>query len=305
MRRRKRVVDLFSGWGGFSEGAKGADCEIVRADNHWQLAVDVHRMNHPDAEHVCQDLNLADWRTFPEYDILLASPACQGHSEASQPGRRAYHATQRATAWAVVDCVENTEPRAFAVENVPQFVEWKQFDLWMEALERCGYFVTQQVIRASYCGTPQRRDRLIVVGSRRAPIHLHVPPAPEPAFGPCVDWNAGNWRPIRTCRGEAALERLKAAGKRFNRALVQHVTGHRGVGDYEPIRTITTKDQWVAYRNGYYRPLLLREYARAMGFPESYRWPDGLRRDEVVRGIGNAVCVQMGETVVRQIVAAA
>lgn len=54
--------------------------------------------NHPETEHVCQDLRQADWTSLPRFDLLWASPACQGYSTASQPKRRAYHDAMRATA---------------------------------------------------------------------------------------------------------------------------------------------------------------------------------------------------------------
>lgn len=79
--------------------------------------------NHPDTLHVCQDLQQADWTAVPSHDLLLASPACQGHSKA-RGKERAHHDAQRSTAWAVVDAVECHRPSAFTVENVPEFGKW-------------------------------------------------------------------------------------------------------------------------------------------------------------------------------------
>ena len=52
------------------------------------------------------------------------------------------------------------------------------------------------------------------------------------------------------------------------------------------------------------RPLTLREYARAQSFPDSYRLPDASRED-VVRGIGNAVPVLAARDLIQQVRAAA
>ncbi|MFC6520086.1 DNA cytosine methyltransferase [Undibacterium arcticum] len=57
------AIDLFAGAGGFSTGAQMAGCNVVWAANHWQQAVDTHAANHPDAQHVCQDLHQANWET--------------------------------------------------------------------------------------------------------------------------------------------------------------------------------------------------------------------------------------------------
>jgi DNA (cytosine-5)-methyltransferase 1 len=126
-----RVVDLFAGCGGTSEGAREAGLDVVWAGNHWPAAVELHRRRHPRAIHVCQDLQQFDWRHLPDHEILWASPACQGHSEAGQPGRAAdgslaaAHDHLRTTAWAVIGAVLAKQPRAFVVENVPEFCEWR------------------------------------------------------------------------------------------------------------------------------------------------------------------------------------
>src|SRR5262249_26220524 len=74
-------------------------------------------------------------------------------------------------------------------------------------------------------------------------------------------------------------------GRRF---LSQHVTGHPGVPLDQPIRTITTKDQWVIVDGDQYRPLTVRELARGMSFRDSYGWPMASRED-CIRGLGNAI----------------
>lgn len=60
-----RAIDLFAGAGGFSTGAAMAGCRVVWAANHWPAAVQVHANNHPEALHVCQDLQQADWTQVP------------------------------------------------------------------------------------------------------------------------------------------------------------------------------------------------------------------------------------------------
>lgn len=301
-----RCVDLFAGWGGFTLGAELAGARVLWAANHWALAVEAHSMNHPRTTHTCQDLRQADWTTLPRYDVLLASPACQGHSSASQPKRRQYHDALRATAWAVVDCADVTSPRALVVENVPSFRDWRLYLVWREALERLGYRLREMVLTATDHGVPQRRERLFVVGMRGRRTFEWQPPSlqQEPAFGPCIEWNAGAWRPQSEAT-PGARERFRRAQRRLGpRCLSQHVTGHPGVGLDEAIRTVTTKDQWVVLDGSRYRPLTEREYARAMGFPDGFVWPDASRVD-VVRGLGNAVCPPVARDLVSAVAKAA
>ncbi|WP_419606333.1 DNA cytosine methyltransferase, partial [Thiolapillus sp.] len=110
-----RVIDLFAGAGGFSTGATMAGARVVWAANHWRSAVIIHKANHPDAVHVCQDLHQADWSQVPEHDVMLASPSCQGHSHARGKDRP-HHDASRSTAWAVVSAVEHHRPPFVVIE---------------------------------------------------------------------------------------------------------------------------------------------------------------------------------------------
>lgn len=292
-----KAIDLFAGWGGFTVAAEQAGVDVLWAADHWPLAAEAHKLNHPRTAHVCQDLRQADWTAIPQYDLLLASPACQGHSTASQPKRRVFHDALRATAWAVVDCADCTEPKALLVENVPSFKRWRLYPQWCAALEALGYHLTELRVTASRHGTPQRRTRLFIAGTRkpsaRALHDLHDAAnarVSEPPFGPCVDWSADGRRP-RSSASADAQQRMERAVRNFGpRCLSQHVTGHPGVPLNEPIRTITTADHWVVIAGAYYRPLTVRETARAMGFPDDYAWPKASRRRDQVIGLGNAVC---------------
>ena len=56
------MTDIFAGAGGSSSGAASVPGVDVRvAANHWQMAVDVHQINHPATDHACVDLHLEDW----------------------------------------------------------------------------------------------------------------------------------------------------------------------------------------------------------------------------------------------------
>jgi DNA (cytosine-5)-methyltransferase 1 len=290
-----KAVDLFAGWGGFTEGAEQAGVEVVYAANHWPLAVEAHAANHPRTHHVCQDLQQADWSLLPAYGMLLASPACQGHSPAGQPGRkksasvRQKHDELRATAMAVLDCVNVTRPLKLIVENIPLFLRWDGYRAWLQMLRDFGYYLQPIIVRASHCGVPQRRDRVFVIGDRRRQPNVVIEPAPEPAFGPCIEWDAkAKWTPIEDSPN--VLKRvLRSRARHGRRFITQHTTDHMGVPLHEPIRTITTKDQWALVDGDMQRRLTIRENARAMGFRDSYFWPSSATRTEIMRGLGGAV----------------
>lgn len=298
------AVDLFAGWGGFTLGARMAGIDVALAANHWPLAVEAHAANHPDTRHECQDLRQMDWASLPAHDILLASPACQPHSNASQPKRRPKHAAERATPLAVIACADVCEPRVIIVENVPEFVRWRLFPGWCGMLRDLGYVLDFHVLNAADHGVPQRRARLFVVATRKQ-IRIALPRADrEPAIGPCIDWDSGDWRPIS--QAQPGARRRIEAGRRYGRRYwVQHVTHHRGLPLTRALSTITCQDQHAVVDGDRYRPLTIRETARAMGFPDSYGWPDHATRGDAIRGLGNAVCPPVARDLLAAIIEAA
>lgn len=297
-----RAVDLFAGWGGLTSGAERAGVEVVWAANHWPRALETHRLNHPETIHVQQDLNQADWTKLPAYELLLAAPACQGHSSASQPRRRAYHDALRSTAMAVIDCADVTNPKAIVVENVPSFTKWRLFPWWCEGLERLGYQIDTRIVMASHHGVPQRRKRLFIIATRAGVQAPPLPAAtPEPAFGPCLqdDVPETAWKPVRRCTAGMQERIRRSRARHGDRFLTQATTDHYGTPLHEPIRTITTAAQhWALVDGDRYRHLTGRELARGMGFDDEFTWPADATIAEVTRGIGNAVCPPVATTVV-------
>lgn len=304
-----RAVDLFAGWGGFTLGAEQAECDVVAALNHWPRAVQAHAMNHPRTVHECQDLRQADWTTLPEYELLLAAPACQGHSPASQPRRRGYHDALRATAFAVIDCADVTEPKAIIVENVPAFLRWRLFDDWCAMLARIGYQLDVRVVTASHHGVAQRRTRMFLIATRRGvTVPALVREQAEPAFGPLLETAVPDsaWNAVAAARPAVRARIDRSRLRHGDRFLTQHTSDHMGVALSEPIRTITTAPaHWNLVDGDRYRALTGRELARGMGFPDTYQWPADATAAEVTKGLGNAVCPPVARQLVSLVAQAA
>lgn len=176
------VTDQFCGAGGSSLGAAAAGLEIRMAMNHWQLAVDTHNTNFPNASHDCADISASDPRRYPSTDILITSPECTTHSPAGgnkhrrRPQRDLFTATHddpatarsRATMWDVVRFTEYHEYRAVIVENVVEAVRnWPLFWTWWQAMENLGYTGQLVSLNSMFAlPTPQSRDRIYIVWSR-------------------------------------------------------------------------------------------------------------------------------------------
>ena len=301
-----RAIDLFAGAGGFSTGAVMAGCKVAYAANHWPAAVEIHAANHAGTEHACQDLQQADWTRVPAHDLLLASPACQGHTPA-RGKERPHHDACRSTAWAVVSALECHRPPFAIVENVPAFTKWALFPAWCSALHALGYSVAPHVIDCADLGVPQHRERVFIALARsRAPIELRMPHVERVPAARIIDFDAGRWSPIeRKGRAANTLARIangrRQHGDRFLIAFYGATKGGRGLD--RPIGTITTRDRWAVIDGDRMRMLMVDEARRAMTFPASYVLPANSRT--AMHMLGNAVPPLAAQRVIEAMRAAA
>jgi DNA (cytosine-5)-methyltransferase 1 len=287
------VADLFAGAGGFSTGAAQAGAQVVWAANHWPIAVEWHTANHPGTQHTCQDLQQCDFRDAPRHDILLASPACQGHSRARGTDKP-HHDAQRSTAWSVVTCAEVHRPAAVLVENVPEFADWALYPAWCAAWHALGYALAPMVIDAADHGVPQHRQRLFVVATRsRYPIELRLPKREHAAIGSVIEWHAGTWSAIdKPGRSAKTLQRIRNGRERFGQRFVMPYygsgSGLTGRSLDRPLGTVTTRARWAVVDGERMRMLSVEENRAAMGFPQRYRLP--AQPAQALHLLGNAVC---------------
>ena len=208
------LTDLFCGAGGSSTGAVGIPgVEVRMASNHWDLAVETHNTNHPDADHLCADLSQIDPRYFPRTDILWASPECTNHSvakgrkrEGSQPDLfgeilpDAASERSRATMWDVPRFAEVHRYEAVIVENVVDAWHWEPFKAWLMAMDCLGYdhkpvFLNSMHAQTFGQGAPQSRDRMYVVFWRKgnAAPDLELVTRPDAICQECGPVQAMQW----------------------------------------------------------------------------------------------------------------
>jgi len=192
------MTDLFCGAGGSAQGAHAVPgIELRLAANHWQLAVDSHAENFPDADHRVADISQVNTRSFPRTDLLWASPECTNHSQAkgvkrvsgqpdlfgeTLPDEAAERS--RATMWDVPRFAEQHAYRAIIVENVVDAAKWVLWDAWLLAMTSLGY--THQLVSLNSMHAPaavaprapQSRDRLYIVFTRAGDPRPDVAPRP-------------------------------------------------------------------------------------------------------------------------------
>lgn len=158
-----KTLDLFCGCGGMSLGFERAGFHIIAAFDNWLPAVDVYNLNFSHKA-IQADLGNSDVRTSlcslkPE--VVIGGPPCQDFSSAG-PGRSSSNRANLVEAFASI--VEGTRPRYFVLENVPRARLTPVFKRSVSRLKELGYGITQTELDAAYCGVPQTRKRLFVIG---------------------------------------------------------------------------------------------------------------------------------------------
>lgn len=130
MKMKELFVDNFAGGGGASTGiemAIGRSVDI--AINHDPDAIAMHKANHPQTKHYCENI----WQVDPKEacgnnSVALAwfSPDCTHFSRAK--GGKPVDKNIRGLSWVVIKWALAVGPRVIMMENVPEIRTWGPLD---------------------------------------------------------------------------------------------------------------------------------------------------------------------------------
>ncbi len=165
---RPRVLSLFSGCGGLDLGFVRKGFELVAAYDHWAPAVINHNKNKAllGGEAFQKSLALSDneiqLSDLPAVDVILGGPPCQGFSFAGKqkiddPRNFLYLDFKR--------IVAHLSPKVFLMENVRGLEKMALSDI-KDSFKTINYDVVVERVRCVDIGIPQRRERIIIVGTR-------------------------------------------------------------------------------------------------------------------------------------------
>lgn len=163
-----RVVSLFSGCGGLDLGFKWSGFDVVWAIDNSETACQVYEKN-VGREIACGDIQSVDYDDVPDCDVIIGGPPCQAFSLV---GKRDAMDGNFSLVWEFLRGVKEKSPHAFVMENVPGLRSAvdrngrKILPVLIKSFERLGYTVAAHVVNAADYGVPQRRKRLVLIGSR-------------------------------------------------------------------------------------------------------------------------------------------
>ena len=174
------IVDNFAGGGGASTGielATGYSVDI--AINHDPEAIKMHKANHPNTEHYCENVWTVDpVKACNGHPVGLAwfSPDCKHFSKAK--GGKPKNKNIRGLAWVALRWAGLVKPRVIMLENVEEFKTWgplnrrhhpiktkqgKTFERFVQQLRELGYEVEFRELIAADYGAPTMRKRFFMI----------------------------------------------------------------------------------------------------------------------------------------------
>jgi DNA (cytosine-5)-methyltransferase 1 len=265
------VVDNFAGGGGASTGIEAAiNRPVDIAINHSPEAIAMHKANHPETRHYCENI----WEVDPveacagrPVGLAWFSPDCTHFSRAkgTQPVKKEI----RGLAWVVVRWAETVRPRIILLENVEEFATWgpivdgrpdpkrlgETFREWLAKLTSLGYSLEFKTLVAADYGTPTTRKRLFLIARRDGgglawpdPTHGAGRSAPWRPAAEIIDWSLPcpsifeRKRPL----ADATLKRIAVGIRRYileaaNPFVIPltHQGDARANTVAEPLRTVT------------------------------------------------------------------
>lgn len=190
-------VDNFAGGGGASTGielATGYSVDI--AINHDPEAIRMHKANHPNTKHYCENVWAVDpVKACGGHPVALAwfSPDCKHFSKAK--GGKPKDKNIRGLAWVACRWAGLVRPNVIMLENVEEFKTWgplnrrhhpikskqgKTFEKFVQQLTNLGYEVQFRELVAADYGAPTMRKRFFMIARCDGkPIVW-----PEPTHGP-------------------------------------------------------------------------------------------------------------------------
>lgn len=327
-----KVMDLFSGAGGFLLGFEKEGFDIILSTDFDEDCEKVHKINRPNIPFVRTDIRTLSNEKIDELlngqtvDVLIGGPPCQGFSTignrvSSDPERRTKYDPRNDLFREYIRILNHLQPKVFVMENV-KGIKTRDGGTIFEEIQRqfkeTGYDFNCITLNAADYGVPQYRERVFFYGTRigvdfEAPIPTHGENRNPynivlDAIGDLANKGeeVSNHVPLK--HGEKNIRRyqLIPEGGRLPENDLPADLYRKNFGNTfkrldrnKPSLTMVPGHNAFPIHPWLDRSLTVREAARIQTFPDDYIFSG--RRDKQCMQVGNAVPVQLANAWAKQV----
>ncbi len=292
-----RCADFFCGIGGFHEAALNLGLEVVFACDIDEQARRAYSTNY--GLEPMGDITLIAPDDVPDHELLFAGFPCQPFSIIGQ--RRGFSDPRGVLFFELLRFIKSKRPQGIVLENVKQLSTFDKGNVLRSIeteLEGLGYTVESRVLNALDFGLPQKRERTIIVGTRRP--FLRFPwPTGTIKMTPLMDILESDPDPKHYVSDHIRQKRIAAHTTEVTPA-IWHENKGGNVSSHEWSCALRAGASYNYLLVDGKRRLTPREQLRLQGFPD--RWQIVCSDSETRKQTGNAVPVPMVQAVIERVV---
>lgn len=178
-----KVLDLFSGAGGFSAGLDSVEnIETVEAVDFDKYATETFKNNFPNAHVITGDITektikdeIIKVAKERKVNMIVGGPPCQGFSLKGK--NLGLDDPRNFLFLEYYELVKQIRPKVFVIENVKNLLNSENGYFKNQIIEKfssLGYIINFGVLNAKNFGVPESRERAIIIGSSEISIDLPV-----------------------------------------------------------------------------------------------------------------------------------
>ena len=348
--KRIKALSFFTGAMGLDIGLKKAGIDVILACESEKFIRETIKLNNPKLK-VLEDINLytpeqikkaAGFKKNEKVDLIVGGPPCQAFSTAGK--RLSINENRGIVFIKFLEVIKKLKPTYFVIENVRGLLsvplkhvphrkrkgklktreeKGGTLKFILDYLNKCGYKVSFNLYNSANFGTPQVRERIVIVGNRKEKLPYLSPTHSEHGNYGLKSWNTfksavkglhninhdfvkfpehrikyykkikegQNWKSLPISLQKKALGSSYFAGGGKTGFL-------RRLGWNKPSPTLVTDPTMPATDLAHpelNRPLSIQEYKRIQEFPDDWKLSGSLRNK--YKQIGNAVPVSLGKAI--------
>ena len=348
--KRIKALSFFTGAMGLDLGLKKAGIDLILACESEKFIRDTIKLNNPNLK-VLEDINLysaqdirkaAGLKKNEKIDLIVGGPPCQSFSTAGK--RLSINENRGVVFIKFLDLIKKLKPTYFVIENVRgllsvplkhvphrkrngklKTIEEKggTLNFILNYLKKCGYKVSFNLYNSANFGTPQIRERVVIIGNKKEKLPYLTPTHSENGLFGLKKWNTfksavNGLHNIKHDHVNFSKDRLKyfkkikegQNWKSLPKSIQKKAMGnsyfagggktgfYRRLGWNKPSPTLGTDPTMPATDLGHPehdRPLSIQEYKRIQEFPDEWKLSGSLRNQ--YKQIGNAVPISLGKAI--------